>query len=303
MPITGTPEPEGCSAKETQLTFRLQTGHDIPTVVTNRQVQVLATEDFLAQHPVFALEQLAGAMGRGDDTAAALERVKHHLRQGRMKRVAKELYAAVPRGMSPEDFVPDRYLVAAAARADGILSHHAALELLGVAHSEAHVCTVLCSARRAPIRLGSGEIWFLPHPTALRRARAERLGVRRLERMGRPLQVTGPERTLVDGFRQPRLVGGLEELVESAAGFGVLDLDLLEEVLAVYRQKALWACAGWFLERHRERFFVPEEFLARLEEKRPRSPHYVPRGRRGGVLSRRWNLVLPEGLSRGWEGA
>jgi len=272
-------------------------------VATNRQVQVLATEDFLAQHPVFTLEQLAGAMGRGKDTTAALERVKHHLRQGRLKRVAKELYAAVPRGMSSEDFVPDRYLVAAAARADGILSHHAALELLGVAHSEAHVCTVLCSARRAPIRVGSGEIRFLPHPTALRRARAERLGVRGLERMGRPLHVTGPERTLVDGFRQPRLVGGLEEHVESAAGFGVLDLDLLEEVLAVYRQKALWACVGWFLERHRERFFVAEEFLTRLEGKRPRSPHYVPRGRRGGVLSPRWNLVLPEGLSRGWEGA
>ncbi len=285
------------------LTFRPQTGHDIPAVETNRQVRVLTTKDFLAQHPVFTLGQLAGAMGRGKDTAAALDRVKHHLRKGRLKRVAKELYAAVPRGMSPERFVPDRYLVAAAARADGILSHHAALELLGVAHSEAYLCTVLCSARRAPIWVGNVEIRFFYHPTALLRGRAVRLGVRRLERTGRPVHLTGPERTLVDGFRQPRLVGGLEELVESAAGFGVLDLDLLDRILAVYGKKALWACVGWFLERHRERFFVPEEFLARLEGKRPRSPHYVPRGWRGGVLYRRWNVVLPEGLSRGWEGA
>jgi len=151
-------------AKETQFTFRLQTGHDIPTVVTNRQVQALTTEDFLAQHPVFTLEQLAGAMGRGKDTAAALERVKHHLRQGRLKRVAKELYAAVPRGMSSDDFVPDRYLVAAAARADGILSHHAALELLGVAHSEANVCTALCSARRFQSGLEAGGSGSFPIP-------------------------------------------------------------------------------------------------------------------------------------------
>jgi hypothetical protein len=33
--------------------------------------------------------------------------------------VAKEVYAAVPKGMAPEDFVPDRYLVAAAARPAG----------------------------------------------------------------------------------------------------------------------------------------------------------------------------------------
>jgi predicted transcriptional regulator of viral defense system len=278
-------------------------GYDIPTMVTNRQRNTLATEDFLATHEVFTLQEMADALGPGSNRRAVLERVKHHRRRGRLKRVAKELYAAVPRGVSPRNFVPDRYLVAASARADGILSHHAAIELLGVAHSEMHVCTVLCSGRRAPIRFGDEEIRFLVHPTALLRAGAVHLGVRSVERKGRLIRFTGPERILIDGFRQPRLVGGVEELVESAAGFGVLDLNLLEELLAKYRQKALWACIGWFLERHRERFFVPEKFLARIERKRPLSPHYVPRGRRGGRLSTRWNLVLPEGLSLGWEGA
>ncbi len=55
----------------------------------------------------------------------------------------------------------------------------------------------------------------------------------RLGEVNRP-GITGPERTLVEGFRRPGLVGGLEELVVPAAGFATLDLEQLEEVLRRY---------------------------------------------------------------------
>ncbi len=251
-------------------------------------------------HPVFSLQELATAIHVSRSTA--LERVKHHLARGRLKRVAKEVYAAVPPGVAAEEFSPDRYLVAAAARPDGILSHHAALELLGVAHSEWNECTVLCQTRRTSIALGGVQVRFLVHPAALRGKGEERVGCRNTERMGRPIVHTGPERALVEGFSRPELVGGLDELVESAAGFGVLDLALTERILEAFDQRSLWACVGWFLERHQERFFVPEKYLQRLELERPRSAQYVPRGYRGGAFHRRWNLVLPESLAGGWEG-
>ncbi len=266
----------------------------MPRLEADRQMEQVSTQDFLAAHPVFSLDELAAATGTG--RPAALERVKHHGERGRLKRVAKGVYAAVPRGMAADRFVPDRYLVAAVARPDGILSHHAALELLGAAHSEWNECTVLCSARRCTIALDGAVVRFLLYPAALRRRGAERIGIRITQRQGRSIAHSGPERTLVDGFRQPRLVGGLGELVASAASFGVLDLDLLERILGSYDQSGLSACLGWFLERYQDRFFVPGSLLARLEKQRPRSVHYVPRGHRGGVFFRRWNLVLPEGL-------
>ena len=43
---------------------------------------------------------------------------------------------------------------------------------------------------------------------------------------------------------------------------------------------------------------LPENFLERLVQHRPRSPHYLERDRRGGVLAARWNLILPEALTR-----
>ena len=122
------------------------------------------------------------------------------------------------------------------------------------------------------------------------------LGTRKIERQGKLLLTTGPERTLVEGFRRPELVGGLEELVTSASGFAVLGLTLLDEILQRYGIANLWAAAGWFLERFRDTFHVPEEFLRRLEGHRPRSPHYLERNRRGGVLAGRWNLILPKEL-------
>lgn len=265
-----------------------------------RQVRRPSTEAFLAGHPVFSLEEMATSIHASRSTA--LERVKHHLARGRLQRVAKEVYAAVPAGSSPGEFIPDRYLVASVARPEGIVSHHAALELLGVAHSEWSECTVLCQARRSAIELDGVRVRFLAHPAALRKDARESLGTQKTLRAGRAVVHTGPERTLIDGFSRPALVGGLEELVESAAGLGVLDLDLLEEILRAFDQRSLWGCAGWFLERHQERLFVPDRYLRRLEQERPLSPHYIPRGHRGGDLYRRWNLVLPESLAESWEG-
>ena len=231
----------------------------------------------------------------------ALDRLKYHLRLGRIDTLERGLYAVVPPGSSRERFQPDRYLVAAATRPDAIFSHHAALELLGAAHSDWNVCTVFTKRRRRKLVLATVELQYLAHPTSLRKRSLEDLGTRQVERQGSLLRVTGPERTLVDGFRQPRHVGGLSELVESAAGFGVLELDLLMRILDVYDQRSLWAAVGWFLERYKETFFVPDDYLESLEKRRPRSTQYVPRGERSGRFVRRWNLVLPANVVRGGE--
>jgi hypothetical protein len=108
---------------------------------------------------------------------------------------------------------------------------------------------------------------------------------------------------LVDGFRRLDLVGGLEELVSSAAGFPSLDFEEIDAVLDAYRVHNLYAGVGWFLEAHREHFFVSDDYLARLEKRRPAAPQYLPRRSRtedaGSRMVPRWNLILPEALLDG----
>jgi predicted transcriptional regulator of viral defense system len=253
----------------------------------------MRTRTFFESHLVFRLDEAAEALGLADRPRLAVKRLLYHAGEGTVKQVERGLWAVVPPGVAPEEFEPDRFVVAAVLRPDAIFCYHSALELLGAAHSEARLCTVFTHHRRRPLALRAARIEFLSPPAALLRAEQERLGLRETRRLGRALAFTGPERTLVEGFRRLDRAGGLEELVTSAEGFAALDFALLREVLETYDEKAVWAAVGWFLERNRRAFYVPDRLLAELERNRPRSPQYLLRDERGGPLARRWNLVLP----------
>lgn len=262
----------------------------------------LPFDAFLADHPVFSLHELAEARGQPGDQGGAYNQLKHHLRRGRVKRVSRGVYAAVPPGIDASGFLPDRYLVGAAARPDAVFAYHAALELLGAAHSVWQECTLHCQRPRAPIEVGSTRVLFLPTPQTLRRQGLHELAIRQIAHQTRHLRVTGPERTLVEGFRQPHRVGGLPELFESASGFALLHFDLLEQVLQAYDERSLWAAVGWFVEQHQEEWSPPQAFLARCRRQRPRSNQYLLRDRRGGIALKHWNLIVPTELAHTFEG-
>jgi len=262
---------------------------------TKRQA---STAEFLAANPVFSVDEAAAAFKSPRGTRAAVERFRRYLDSGRLKLLARGLYAVVPPGRSAATFQADPFLVTRAARPNSVFCYHSALELLGVAHSTWNKYTVLTDQRRPPLKLNGAQMLFLDHPAELRNAGAIELGVTKVEHRGFLLRVTGPERTLVEGFRRVDLVGGLTELTTSAGGFAVLDLELLERVLKQYDSRKLWSAVGWFLEQHQRSFHVPDEFLEQLEKCRPRSPLYIPRRQRGGVLASRWNVILPMELMR-----
>lgn len=258
------------------------------------------TGTFLQTHRVFSLDEAVRALAPQGGRGRVLERIQYFAGLGKVKRITRGVYASVPPGVDPKRFWPDVFLVAAALRPDAIFSHHSALELLGASHSEWRLCTAFSSRRRS-FQLNGTEVRFLSQPAALTRERLTGLGTRTIHRLDRELRVTAPERTLVDGFRNPDLVGGVSELVQSAAGFSVLELPLLFEVLGAYKQKLLWAAVGWFLEQHRKSFYVTDEDLSKVERHVPKAPQYLIPGQRGGVMARRWNLILPENVTRGRE--
>ncbi len=250
-------------------------------------------QDYSKLNSVFSLDEAAQALGPRKSKRAVVEYLKYYLETHRLRRVTREIYAVVPPGLNPARFSPDVFLVAAAVRRDVLIAHHGALELLGVAHSIWRAYAVWTRTRRTRLDLDNASIRFIvdPHPAWTRNDRL--LGTRMIERQGRLMRVTGPERTLVEGFRRPAHVGGLEELIRSAGAFTVLDLMLLESVLAVYGTRRLWAAVGWFLEAHQQTFHVPDEFLDLCAHRKPRRPQYLVRDLRGGALDQRWNLIVP----------
>ncbi len=258
-------------------------------------------ETFFRTHPVFTLSRFREVVGRKATPATTQTLVKYHLSRSRLKLVEKGVYAVLPPGVEPKRFVPDRFLVASALRDDAVLAYHSALELLGCAHSTYRDTFYLTARRRKDLRLNGGRVRAFLHPKRLREKGEEGYGVEIRERLGVKLKVTGPERALVDCLAAPRYAGGLEEVFQSAAGIPTLDLDRLVGYLARLGQKRLYAVLGFFLESQAGRLFVPAEFFDRLARERPSSPIYLERGKRGGRLQVRWNLVVPERWAEGHE--
>jgi predicted transcriptional regulator of viral defense system len=266
---------------------------------------LLDNEQIFARHSVLTLEAWANDLGSSEYRRAARERARYYSRTGRLLKITRGIYAVVPSGARPDRFVPDPYLVAAVLRNDAILSHHAALDLLGVAHSLFTRFTYYTADPRRTLRFLEMSWHALKQPAPLARAKKTDLGVMTLDRQGVIIRATGPERTLVDGFADPRWVGGLEEHVESAAAMRDLDLDLLAQYLEAFDQRILYAAVGWFLEKFPEVAGKEETFLQKLEKHLPRQPLYLDRRRQAGRFEARWNLMVPAHLSlkSGFEGA
>jgi predicted transcriptional regulator of viral defense system len=275
---------------------------------TEQQRDSQRTIDFMDLNRVFTVEEFARHLG--GEKSLAEYRVRYYLRQGRLKRVANGVYATVPVGVDPETFEPDVFLAAAAIRPDAIFAYHSALDLMGQGHSVWWTCTVCTARRRSPVVLGRTTVKFLSHPPAARtRARSSSSGRKagapwtvEVSRGGRTLRVTTPERTLVDGFRELSLVGGLDELVESVDGFATLKPEVLREILRAYDNRRLWAAVGWYLERRLTSLFLDDSILRDFKKNRPQARVYLVPGQRGGVLAKDWNLVVPEHLQRSARG-
>jgi predicted transcriptional regulator of viral defense system len=275
------------------LMSRNERGDTLPHNDTDRK---LKTADFFNTHPVFSLNEAVRDLAPASGRPGTVERLKYHLKTGRLKLVTRGVYAVVPPGLPVESFQPDPFLVASAVRPDGVFSYYSALDLLGTSHSVWTRHTLYVGQRRRPLRLNGTDIHFLDHPGRMRTEPCQSLGLRRIEYSGKLLKTTGPERTLIEGFRRPAEVGGLQELVNSAGGFAVLDIGLLQEILECYNIANLWAAIGWFLECFRKTFHVPKEVLDQMAEHCPRAPQYLDRNRREGIFVRRWNLLLPNEL-------
>jgi predicted transcriptional regulator of viral defense system len=231
----------------------------------------VTAQEFFSRHPVFSLDRAVRELAPEGQRDRVRERLRYHLDRGRLKLLARGLYAVVPAGVARERFQPDAFQVAAVERPDALFCYHSALELLGTAHSTWRECTVFTARRRKDLQLGDTRSRFLQFPPAIQGEDGWSLASRRIEHRWKLLACTGPERTLVEGFRRPSLVGGHEELLVSAGGFTTLDLDLLEEVLRRHGSAKLWAATGWFLERFRNRFHVSEAVLKRWEREVPAS--------------------------------
>ncbi|MXZ25893.1 MAG: transcriptional regulator [Caldilineaceae bacterium SB0665_bin_21] len=260
--------------------------------------------DFLARHAVFTVKELdcfLSARGTGNPSTRKSLLV-HHRKQGRIIRVRRGLYAAVPWGMDPASMAVDPFLVAAKMTEDAVLAYHTALEFHGKAYS-VHWRLVYVSARKSqPLAFQSHSYRGISVPSPLRTKGERMFGVECQTRSGVELRVTSHERTLVDMLDRPDLTGSWEEIWRSLEAVEFFDLDQVVEYTRVLGNATTAAKVGFFLEQHRESLMVQEMHLNELRKLCPKQPHYLERGRGNHCKwVKGWNLMIPaEILGRTW---
>jgi hypothetical protein len=104
-------------------------------------------------------------------------------------------------------------------------------------------------------------------------------------------------------FDRPNPAGSWEEIWRSLESIEFLKLEKVVKYVSALENATTAAKVGFFFDRHRDRFMVSEEYLARIRKLRPKNPHYLERDfRYEGQLLPDWNLIIPASiLEEVWE--
>ncbi len=260
-------------------------------------------QELVSQHPVLTLGELGAWLdqkhSRNPRSREAL--LSYHLRQGRLLRVRRGLYAVVAPGSTPETSPVDPYLVAAKSAADSVLAYHTALEVHGKAHSVFERFFFQSSKPLRPTTFRTYRFECVLFSKTLRQAGQQHFATKTLERSGVELRVASLERTLVDLLDRPDLGGGWEEIWRSLESVEYFDLDQVLAYVRLLGNRTTAAKVGYYLQQHATALMVEDRHLDPLRQLRPQQPHYLERGRRGKLV-RDWNLVVPQSLAaRSWE--
>jgi predicted transcriptional regulator of viral defense system len=230
----------------------------------------VAFKELLNQKPVLTHEEVTAFLEKERPRKARTRDslLAYYLRTQRLVRIRRGLYAVVPLGAAPETFHVDPHLVAAQSAPD--------------------------ATQRRPFSFRSYRFRPILFPKALRDRRKVHYATKSVPRDGVTVRVCTLERTLVDLLDRPDLAGGWEELWHSVTSIEFFDLDEVVSYALLLDNATTAAKVGFFLEQQRERLMVEESHLGRLQEHRPRQPHYLDRDDRTGRLLPQWNLIVPK---------
>lgn len=260
---------------------------------------------FFEHHEIFTLEELYAFLdlqySPNSNTRNAL--LAYYRKQGRVLPIRRGLYATVPRKFMGKQFIVEPLIIPSKLAYGAVISHHSALQALGAAYSLSFSIVYTAKAKVEPFSFQGIHYQRVPTQQRLLLTENQHIGTVRLQLAGGDVLSTGYERTLVDCLQDIHISGGLEEVWRSLSSIEYFNLDTVQTYLSLLENATTIAKVGFFLEQNKERLMVDESFLVELQKQKPKKPHYMDRrNRKGCVLQKQWNLMVPkEVIHQSWE--
>ena len=265
----------------------------------------LVSAPFFSAHPVFRRTEYAAAIGRKPSDKVVTAMLTQHLRAGNIRRIARGVFASVPKHADARSWSVDRFLAASRLRHGGVIAYHSAFELHGYAYTEGYDVQVIASGEPSLFKAVGFACRFVRPPHGLaERSETSADGITVVDRLGLEVAVTTVERTIADLFDRHDLAGGAEELFDSLDLVARVDAEALVRYARAYGNAAAAGALGFWLERERTRLSVPDRALENLRTLAPPRSRYALGAKPGaGRMAKSWNVILPIGIAeRRFEG-
>lgn len=260
---------------------------------------------FFYEHPVFSHEEFVAWKTQQKELKAISinSALQYYMKTGRILKIRRKLYAAVPPGQTPESISVDPYLIAAKLAPDSILAYHTALELHGIAYSSFGKTTYLTEKKNKPFEFQGQWFQASTHPTTLIKNKQTLISTQIINRQGMNIKVTNLARTYVDILDRIEICGGWEEIHRAISNIAILNTDEVIHYCLMLNNARLIAKVGYFLEQRQGAFKVDDDKISILLSKKPKTPQYASkRNHDRFTLIRKWNLLLPTNvINQSWE--
>ena len=244
---------------------------------------------FFSATPVFTRADYARAVGRAPADKTVTAMLSQHVKAGNIKRIARGLYASVPKHADAATWWVDRFLLASRLRPEAVIGYHSALELHGYAYTAEFDVQAIAPGEPGLFKTKEFSCRFVRPTTPLGPE-----SITTVDRLGQAVAVTTLERTVADLFDRPDLAGGAEEVLKSLDLVRYLDPAKVVDYIELLDNRSLASVSGWWLEKRRAALGVADDVLARLRTRLPRSKHYALGAEPGhAVLVEPWRVLLP----------
>lgn len=250
----------------------------------------------LLSRKVVSFDEIIGeveeVIGPKDEKYIYLKYVKRLVEEGKLQRIRKGLYAAVPPLEDESKYVPDKFLIASKLRDNYYLGYHTALEFYGCAYSHFNQAQVAIKKEDRFDQFQHRGLDFRPIFV-----QNTDFGVEEKEYSRHGVRVSTEERTFIDCLDRVGYAGGWEESLKSLQRLGGLNFNTLTKTLRKYDNDLLRRKAGFALELFRDVsvFYehLDDKTLHTLREEIGENPRYMAEGE-SFAYNERWRLYVPE---------
>ena len=272
----------------------------VSKLVSRTAMPRLISAPFFSAHPVFRRAEYAAAVGRRTEDKVVTAMLTQHLRAGNLRRIARGVFASVPKHADAATWSVDRFLAGSRLRHGGVIAYHSALELHGCAYAERRDVQVIVRGEPGMFEAAGFACRFVKPP----RGFAPPDGVTAIDRLGQEVSVTTIERTIADLFDRYDLAGDAEELFNSLDLVAKVDATALVRYARALGKATAAGALGFWLERDQTGLGVSDAALEQLRTLMPSQPRYALGAKSGeGKTARGWNVILPiDVVERRFEG-